>query len=344
VLRFHYHQQALGSVTEITQPSGGVVERVTYDVYGQATIRDRNGAIVSQSAVGSPYLFTGREYDPETGLYHYRARGYDAETGRFLQRDPLGFIDGLSVYEYARTRPSCLVDPLGEDSWDPLTQDLPGEDTEDYRYEVEVMMEDTHVVVAISVLRYVPELWTNTWDGIQGINWSWEVVYRRVFSWMPASRGGPFYRDGVIPSGASNDTHILARRSWRVSRGDLLALLSTVRSWIRTKGFSAMGHNCIHFAYALLKAAGITVPAPKSRYGLYDRVIKVLKRIRDGWGLRPTTPGVDDAEPRDVPWQNPWDGPWSSPWRYSSSLWMGGQSNLRGAGLNGSKADSGASE
>ena len=93
VLRFHYHQQALGCVTEMTQPTGAVVEWVTYDVYGQPTIRDMNGTVVSQSAVGNPYLYTGREYDPESGLYFYRARHYDPGTGRFLQRDPLGYVD-----------------------------------------------------------------------------------------------------------------------------------------------------------------------------------------------------------------------------------------------------------
>jgi RHS repeat-associated protein len=58
-------------------------------------------------------LFTGREYDPETGLYHYRARGYDASTGRFLQRDPLGFMDGLSLHEYVASQPTTASDPKG---------------------------------------------------------------------------------------------------------------------------------------------------------------------------------------------------------------------------------------
>jgi len=115
VLRFHYHQQALGSVTEISGPSGSVVEWVTYDVYGAATIRDQAGSTVSSSAVGSPFLFTGREYDAESDLYHYRARAYSPAAGQFLQRDPLGYVDGLSGREYARSRPAVLTDPTGRD-------------------------------------------------------------------------------------------------------------------------------------------------------------------------------------------------------------------------------------
>ena len=112
----HYHQQALGSVTEISDPSGAVVEWVTYDVYGAATIRDQAGSTASSSAVGSPFLFTGREYDADSGLYHYRARAYDPAGGRFLQRDPLGYVDGLNDREYVSSRPAGLRDPGGTKS------------------------------------------------------------------------------------------------------------------------------------------------------------------------------------------------------------------------------------
>ncbi len=113
VLRFHYHQQALGSVTEVTQPTGAVVEWVTYDVYGQPAIRDQQGNVITQSAIGNPYLFTGRKYDSEDGLYFYRARAYDPRTGRFLQRDPLHYTDSLTLYAYVGASPTCWVDPLG---------------------------------------------------------------------------------------------------------------------------------------------------------------------------------------------------------------------------------------
>lgn len=35
------------------------------------------------------------------------------QMGRFLQRDPVGYIDGLSVYEKTRSDPVSLTDPLG---------------------------------------------------------------------------------------------------------------------------------------------------------------------------------------------------------------------------------------
>jgi RHS repeat-associated protein len=47
--------------------------------------------------VGNPFTFTGRELDAETGLMHFRARTYDPVQGRFKQRDPIGYVDGMKI-------------------------------------------------------------------------------------------------------------------------------------------------------------------------------------------------------------------------------------------------------
>jgi uncharacterized protein RhaS with RHS repeats len=41
-------------------------------------------------------------------------RDYDPTTGRYLQADPLGLVDGASVYGYARQNPGRWTDPTGE--------------------------------------------------------------------------------------------------------------------------------------------------------------------------------------------------------------------------------------
>lgn len=66
------------------------------------------------SAFGNVYLFTGRRLDEKTGLYHYRRRQYDAPTGRFLNRDPLQYIDSMNAYAYVRNNPVNAVDPSGQ--------------------------------------------------------------------------------------------------------------------------------------------------------------------------------------------------------------------------------------
>ena len=46
---------------------------------------------------------------------YHRARYYDPQTGRFLQRDPLGYLPGPGLYEYAVSHPTMTRDPLGLD-------------------------------------------------------------------------------------------------------------------------------------------------------------------------------------------------------------------------------------
>ena len=103
---FYYHADGLGSITELTNQSGTVTHRYTYSSFGK---------IESQldSSFVQPYTFTSREFDPETGLYHYRARTYDASSGRFLQEDPLGFSAGMNFFSMVSNNPLIKIDPFG---------------------------------------------------------------------------------------------------------------------------------------------------------------------------------------------------------------------------------------
>ena len=80
-----------------------------YDPYGQATVTIQQG----QSASGNPYLFQGRRWDPEVGLYYFRDRVYSPVLGRFYQRDPVEWRRGINRYAYVENRPVVLLDPFG---------------------------------------------------------------------------------------------------------------------------------------------------------------------------------------------------------------------------------------
>jgi RHS repeat-associated protein len=110
---YYYHLDGLGSVVALSNVNNVLVERYAYDVFGRPTIRDPNGVVLAASAFGNPYLFTGRAYDGESGLYYYRARYYDYATGRFLQPDPIGYGDGINWYLYCGNNPVALTDPWG---------------------------------------------------------------------------------------------------------------------------------------------------------------------------------------------------------------------------------------
>jgi RHS repeat-associated protein len=57
--------------------------------------------------------YTGREFDPDTSLYYYRARWYDPQVGRFISEDPVAFAGGHNWYTYVSDNPVNLTDPSG---------------------------------------------------------------------------------------------------------------------------------------------------------------------------------------------------------------------------------------
>ena len=96
-----------GSVITIADPVSGTIKAAyTYDSFG--------GLAQISGTVQQPYGYTGREFDAESGLYHYRARTYDPATGMFLQSDPIGFAGGdLNTYAYVGNDPFGWGDPSG---------------------------------------------------------------------------------------------------------------------------------------------------------------------------------------------------------------------------------------
>jgi RHS repeat-associated protein len=102
---YYYHYDALGSVVALSDSAGDTVQVYDYDVYGQVASYPPDDT--------NPFLFTGRRYDTETGLYYYRARYYNASIGRFLQTDPIGYGDGMNWYGYCGNNPLGFSDPFG---------------------------------------------------------------------------------------------------------------------------------------------------------------------------------------------------------------------------------------
>ena len=114
---YYYHADDMYNVMAVTDSAGTVVERYEYGDYGQPEFFDGTGTPIGSIAIGNPYLFNGRRYDPETGWYYYRTRYLDPKAGRFISRDTIGTWGDASNLgngsAYVGNNPWSSLDPFG---------------------------------------------------------------------------------------------------------------------------------------------------------------------------------------------------------------------------------------
>jgi len=107
-----HHTDHQGSVVATSNASGAPVSLVNYSPNGElGTALD--GTSLTAPPTGSPFGYTGRQYDPETGLWQYRARYYHPQLGQFLSHDPIGTKDDPNLYLYVANDPVNRTDPTG---------------------------------------------------------------------------------------------------------------------------------------------------------------------------------------------------------------------------------------
>ncbi len=115
--RYYIHDHLYSPAALMGSTGSAPIERYEYDAYGNCQIMDASYNPRSSSLYGNPYYFTGRELDFLDGgnlkIQYNRDRYYDYYTGRWLTHDPLGYVDGMNLYEYARSNPLRILDPFG---------------------------------------------------------------------------------------------------------------------------------------------------------------------------------------------------------------------------------------
>jgi len=100
----YYEQDGLGSVTSLSSIGGALANTYVYDSFGNLAS--------SSGTIANPFQYTGRDYDPETGLQYYRARYYDSAVGRFINEDPMRFDGSINFYDYVKNAPAQWADAL----------------------------------------------------------------------------------------------------------------------------------------------------------------------------------------------------------------------------------------
>jgi RHS repeat-associated protein len=105
---FFYTLDHLGSIRELTDASGNVRARYSYDPYGRR--------IKLSGDVDADFGFAEMFFSSEANLSLTRFRAYDAESGRWLSRDPLRHAEtrqGPNLYAYVGNEPISRRDPEG---------------------------------------------------------------------------------------------------------------------------------------------------------------------------------------------------------------------------------------
>ncbi len=80
---YYYHPDHLGSAQLVTDYQGQKYEHLEYTPYGELWVEE-----TSEPASKTPFRFTGKEMDGETGLYYFGARYMNPRTGVWISSDP----------------------------------------------------------------------------------------------------------------------------------------------------------------------------------------------------------------------------------------------------------------
>ena len=103
----YVHTDALGSPVARTNASGALINRTSYEPYGNT----------AAGTVPNELGFTGHVNDPDTGLVYMQQRYYDPIAGRFLSIDPITTDADtgarFNLYESAHSNPYRYTDPDG---------------------------------------------------------------------------------------------------------------------------------------------------------------------------------------------------------------------------------------
>ncbi|MEM8694134.1 MAG: RHS repeat-associated core domain-containing protein [Pseudomonadota bacterium] len=102
---YFIHTDHIGRPVFATDSAGTKVWEASYTPFGDV-----------ETTTGTPIAlrFPGQWFQAESGLHQNWMRDFDPTTGRYIQADPLGLVDGASVYGYALQNPGRYVDPTGE--------------------------------------------------------------------------------------------------------------------------------------------------------------------------------------------------------------------------------------
>ncbi len=92
-----------GNITVLLDLDGKAIETYNYDAFGHEITNNQI----------SPWRFSSKRCDSETGLIYFGRRFYDPTIGKWLTQDPLGLKAGPNLYAYVLNGPLTKFDLYG---------------------------------------------------------------------------------------------------------------------------------------------------------------------------------------------------------------------------------------
>lgn len=102
------HTDRQGTTIALSQ-AGSAVAKFKYDPFGQSP----DPVTSAPSASSYWWRFTGQRLNPFNGTYNYKTRTLSSYLGRFLQPDPLRYLEGPNLYSYVDNNPVNQLDSTG---------------------------------------------------------------------------------------------------------------------------------------------------------------------------------------------------------------------------------------
>ena len=106
---YFYHPDHLGTSTFLTDANG-----VAYQFFLNLPFGETMAEQYPSSYYKTPFKFSGKELDEETGLHYFGARYYDSRSSIWLSVDPLALrYPATNPYVYCFDNPINMIDPDG---------------------------------------------------------------------------------------------------------------------------------------------------------------------------------------------------------------------------------------
>ncbi len=291
---YFYMKNLQGDIIGLTNASGNVVAKYTYDSWGKLiSIKDANDVdkTTDTTFIGyiNPLRYRGYYYDSETGLYYLNARYYDPEVGRFISADET-LIGGYNLFEYCYNDPINLIDPTGLEA------------------KIDDYMNKNYIgKITVTFLVCTPIFGSRT-----VIDWSnYEVGH--TFIRLDYGNGDVFYKGfypkvGLTEEQIKNRVDVLGEvhddddtHKWNVAK--IYEITKEDADKIKNfadnynKKYNMVKNNCTTFAVQCLGIAGISSPTSKYFWklksgfvGLLSKTVSLVLRL---YGYTPSNAAQD---------------------------------------------------